>query len=65
MTQRRLQITILCEDKQQEIFARHFLKRRGFTGNIKPKICIEGAGEQFVRDNYSKEVKAYRSKNYL
>ncbi|QSV63644.1 MAG: hypothetical protein HEQ26_13675 [Dolichospermum sp. DL01] len=65
MTQRRLQITILCEDKQQEIFARHFLKKRGFTGNIKPKICLEGAGEQFVRDNYSKEVKAYRSKNYL
>ncbi|MTJ10298.1 MULTISPECIES: hypothetical protein [unclassified Anabaena] len=64
MTQRRLQITILCEDKQQEIFARHFLKTRGFTGNIKPKICLEGAGEQFVRDNYPKEVKAYRSKNY-
>ena len=65
MSQRRVQIVILCEDKQQEVFARHFLKKRGFTGNIKPKICLEGAGEQFVRDNYPKEVKAYRSKNYL
>lgn len=65
MTQRRLQITILCEDRQQEVFARYFLKKRGFTGNVKPKICLKGAGEQFVRENYPKEVKAYRSKNYL
>ncbi|AFZ24350.1 hypothetical protein Cylst_2111 [Cylindrospermum stagnale PCC 7417] len=65
MSQRRLQITILCEDRQQEVFVRYFLKKRGFTGNIKPIICLQGAGEQLVRDNYPKEVKAYRSKNYL
>jgi hypothetical protein len=65
MSQRRVQIVILCEDRQQEVFARHFLKKRGFTGNITPKPCLEGAGEQYVRDNYPKEVKAYRSKNYL
>lgn len=65
MSQRRVQIVLLCEDRQQEVFARHFLKKRGFTGNIRTKICLKGAGEQFVRENYAAEVKAYRSKNYL
>ncbi|NER98249.1 MAG: hypothetical protein F6J86_31225 [Symploca sp. SIO1B1] len=32
MSQRRVQIVILCEDRQQEVFARHFLKKRGFKG---------------------------------
>ncbi|MEA5619431.1 hypothetical protein VB711_16505 [Cronbergia sp. UHCC 0137] len=65
MTQRRLQITILCEDRQQEVFARYFLNKRGFTGTIKTLICLKGAGEQFVRERYPKEVKAYRSRNYI
>ncbi|BAY99648.1 hypothetical protein NIES37_36310 [Tolypothrix tenuis PCC 7101] len=65
MNQRRVQIVLLCEDRQQEVFARHFLKKRGFTGNIRANFCLKGAGEQFVRDSYAAEVKAYRSKNYL
>ncbi|MEG4496145.1 hypothetical protein QUB05_14325 [Microcoleus sp. F10-C6] len=62
MSQRRVQIVILCEDKQQEVFARYFLKKRGFTGLIRAKICPPGsqAGEQYVRTEYPKEVKAYR-----
>jgi hypothetical protein len=64
MSQRRVQIVILCEDRQQEVFARSFLKKRGFTGLIRPKICPPGsqAGEQYVRTQYLAEVKAYRQK---
>jgi hypothetical protein len=64
MSQRRVQIVILCEDKRQEVFARYFLKKRGFTGLIRAKICPPGsqAGEQYVRTQYLAEVKAYRQK---
>lgn len=68
MIQRRIQIVVLCEDRQQEVFARHFLKKRGFTGNMRYSVCPEGSqsGEQFVRSRYPMEVKAYRSKaSYL
>lgn len=62
MSQRRVQIVILCEDRQQEVFARYFLKKRGFTGLFRTKICPPGsqAGEQYVRTQYPVEVKAYR-----
>lgn len=62
MSQRRVQIVILCEDRQQEVFARHFLKKRGFTGIFRSKICPPGrqSGEQYVRTQYPVEVKAYR-----
>jgi len=48
MSQRRVQIVILCEDRQQEVFARYFLKKRGFTGVFRANICPKGsqAGEQ-------------------
>jgi hypothetical protein len=64
MSQRRVQIVILCEDRQQEVFARYFLKKRGFTGLFRANICPEGsqAGEQYVRTHYPEEVKAYRQK---
>jgi hypothetical protein len=69
MTQNRVQIVILCEDLQQQVFAYHFLKKRGF--NINPKNLTiktspkgKGAGEQFVRKRYAAEVKEYRRKNY-
>ena len=62
MSQRRVQIVILCEDRQQEVFARSFLKKRGFTGLFRTKICPPGSqsGEQYVRSQYPMEVKAYR-----
>ncbi|MGB8687259.1 MAG: hypothetical protein WCD53_07990 [Microcoleus sp.] len=62
MSQRRVQIVILCEDRQQEFFARHFLNKRGFTGLFRTKICPPGSqsGEQYVRSQYPVEVKAYR-----
>lgn len=62
MSQRRVQIVILCEDRQQEVFARYFLKKRGFTGLFRTNICPAGSqsGEQYVRSQYPVEVKAYR-----
>ena len=62
MSQCRVQIVILCEDKQQEVFALHFLQKRGFTldRNVRTEICPKGAGEQFVREKYAKEVVEYR-----
>jgi len=62
MSQRRVQIVILCEDRQQEVFARHFLKKRGFVGLLRANICPPGSqsGEKYVRDQYPAEVKAYR-----
>ncbi|MFN6567390.1 hypothetical protein [Dendronalium sp. ChiSLP03b] len=64
MSQRRVQIVILCEDRQKEVFARYFLKKRGFNGTIRPLPCPDGSqsAEQYVRLHYPKEVKAYRSK---
>ena len=60
---RRVQILVLCEDLQQFVFARLFLKKRGFKGEIRPNICPPGsqAGEQYVRTQYPVEVKAYRA----
>lgn len=62
MSQRRVQIVILCEDRQQEVFARYFLKKRGLRGQFRANICPKGSksGEQYVRSQYPVEVKAYR-----
>ena len=62
MSKRRVQIVILCEDLQQFVFARYFLKKRGFTGIVRAKICPEGSecGSDYVRKQYPVEVKAYR-----
>lgn len=62
MSRRRVQIVILCEDRQQEVFARHFLKKRGIRGEFRVKVCPPGSqsGEQYVRTQYPKEVRAYR-----
>jgi hypothetical protein len=64
MSKRRVQIVILCEDRQQEVFARSFLKKRGFRGLFTANICPAGSqsGEQYVRTHYPEEVKAYRQK---
>jgi hypothetical protein len=60
---RKTQITILCEDLQQEIFARTFLVACGTSSKrirsiIAPKG--KGAAEAFVRNQYPVQVSAYR-----
>ncbi|SLM32089.1 conserved hypothetical protein [Desulfamplus magnetovallimortis] len=62
------QVIILCEDRQQEVFARFFLIQCGIEKRrIRSKIAPygKGSGEQFVRESYAAEVVALRSKNYL
>jgi hypothetical protein len=66
MARRRIQLLILCEDLQHEVFARRFFQRHGFQHwqldfNTAPKG--KGAGEQYVREQYRQEVKSYRSRS--
>lgn len=62
-------VVLLCEDRQQEIFAREFLIRCGIEKRrIYPDVCPKGkqAGEQFVREKYPRSVISYRKKaNHL
>jgi hypothetical protein len=64
MSNREVRVTILCEGRQDELFVRYFLVKRGFNPR-KIRVVVspqgKGAGEQFVRENYPKEVKEYRS----
>ncbi len=65
MSSRRVQVVILCEDQQQEVFARHFFMEKGFSRHsIRSRICAKGkqSAEQYVRDQYPIEVQAYRRK---
>ena len=65
MNKRRVQIILLCEDQQQEVFMRRFLKRHGYRNDqIRHRFSPKGkqSGEQFVRTNYPIELKAYKSK---
>jgi len=61
------QVVILCEDKTHYHFARRYFQERGCK-RVFPKICPKGrgSGEQYVRENYAKELEAYRRQaNYL
>ncbi len=56
-------VVILCEDRQQEVFARCFLTncgvhKRRIHANMAPKGI--GSGEQYVREKYPEEVLSYR-----
>jgi hypothetical protein len=62
-------IVLLCEDRQQEVFARQFLESCGIDRHhIYPDVCPKGkqSGEQYVREKYSRSVISYRQKaNHL
>ncbi len=61
------QYILLCEDKQQEVFVRRFLKKGwGITDRairVLPYPAGHGAGEQFVRENYPDNLKAFRTRH--
>ena len=66
MARRRVRLVILCEDRQQEVFARKFFLSRGFHHReIDPKTAPRGKGsaEQFVREQYALEVRTWRKKS--
>ena len=61
-----MRLVILCEDLQQEVFARHFFMSRGFLRHeldFKRSIAGKGSGEQYVRTRYAQEVKKFRKKS--
>lgn len=56
------QFIVLCEDKQQRVFVRRFLKpRTNHPIRIVSAPPAEGAAEQFVREQYPKELRALRA----
>ncbi len=63
------QVVILCEDRQQEVFARHFLVTCGVNHHrIRVRVSPfgRGAAEQYVRNQYPAEVREYRARrNHL
>ncbi len=64
---RYTQVVVLCEDRQQEVFARHFLigcgiNRRRIRVNVAPRG--RGSGEQHVRQEYPREVKEHRIRHH-
>jgi hypothetical protein len=63
MSKRFAEIVILCEDRQQEVFVRRYLHGLGYSNRrirVAPYPAGRGSGEQFVRQNYPKEVKELR-----
>jgi hypothetical protein len=62
---RRVQLVLLCEDKQHEAFARRFLNEMGWetrSMRVEKAPGGRGAGEQFVRKRFAVELKAHRSR---
>src|SRR6059036_2290581 len=59
-------LVILCEDERQQRFIRRYLKQVGFSSHeirAKDLPSGEGSGEQWVREQYAKEVEAYRARS--
>lgn len=58
------EVIILCEDKQSEVFARAFLIEYLNVNSRRIRRSMraagQGSGEQYVREQYVTEVKAYR-----
>ena len=64
---RRVQLVLLCEDRQHETFARRFLEKAGWpTRRLRVEIAPPGRGsaERFVRRRFPTELKAYRSNRH-
>jgi len=65
---RNVQLIILCEDTQHESFVRRFLKKRGWpTRRLRVERASgdRGSGEQFVRERFPRELKAFRKKRHI
>lgn len=63
MSNRRVQLVLLCEDSQHEAFVRRFLKRTGWSlHRLRVEKTSAGSGEQFVRQRFPAELESYRRK---
>ena len=64
---RNVQLVLLCEDRQQEVFARRFLQKAGWsTRRLRVELGPPGRGsaEQFVRERFPTELAAHRSNRH-
>ncbi len=63
-----VQLVVLCEDRQHEVFIRRFLKLKWRDWSPR-RMRVErsprghGSAEQFVRERFPRELQAYRSKS--
>ncbi|MDD2260873.1 MAG: hypothetical protein PHW20_01270 [Clostridia bacterium] len=63
MSKRKATLAIICEDTQQECFARKFLYRMGWNNRqlrVVKNPSGRGSGEQWVREKYAQELANYR-----
>lgn len=63
---RQVQLVLICEDRQHETFARRFLEKAGWsTRRLRVEMAPagRGSGEQFVRENFPRELAAFRSRS--
>jgi len=64
---RTVNVVILCEDSQHEAFARSFLKKANLGARIQrveKNPRGRGSAEQFVREQYAKELLHYRNRKH-
>lgn len=57
------QVVVLSEDQQHQMFVYSWLRQRGIERRkirLLPVPAGKGAGEQYVREQYSKEVQTHR-----
>ena len=60
---RQIQLILLCEDQQHEAFLRRFFTAMGWKGRqlrFKISPLAKGSAEQFVREEFPKEITEYR-----
>lgn len=65
MSSRRVKIVLLCEDSQQEAFARRFLEGMGWNTRelrVEKSPSASGSAEQWVRERFPVELKIYRQR---
>ena len=61
---RRVNVVLLCEDLQHEVFVRRFLRAQNVgVGDLRVEKCSAGSAEQFVRQRYPKELGALRRRH--
>jgi hypothetical protein len=67
MSRRRVQLVILCEDRQHAAFVRRFVEASGW-GKRQIEVILNpegrdgrGSGEQWVRERYAREVRKLRA----
>ena len=61
---RRVNVVLLCEDVQHEVFVRRFLQEQKVEiGALRVEKCSAGSGEQFVRQRYPEELRALRRRH--